>query len=162
MRAWKPGVIAPLMDAGMPFGEIMQLARWNGALLFEGKQHNLIVNSGLYLTVDHLIAVVTSGLTYHAIGTGTNTPAVTDTQLQTEVARAAYAIRSRGSNVGTFDAFFPVGVSTFNLKEAGVFGGAATGTANSGTLFSHYLQSYNNSVNLADLTFEYQLTVTAP
>ena len=127
--------------------------------VYESTVHNLIVTSGKVLVADLLIGDVTTGLTYHAIGTGTDSPAVGDTTLTSEQERKAFTTRTNSSNEITLSCFYTAAQSTYNIKECGIFGGAASAVADSGTLFSHYLQSYDNSGGTYDLTFDYVLTI---
>ncbi len=123
---------------------------------------NLRVTVGKQLLGDMLIdrSGYDTGLTYQAIGTGTTAVAITDTQLTTESARLAITSRTRAGTVITFSTFFTAAQSTYNIKEAGIFGhSTASGSANSGILFSHWLVSFDNSGGLFDITFDYILSV---
>jgi hypothetical protein len=164
LTAWEPGLLPVLMQGmkldlhdAIRFG----LKNYRDAILHENEVNNLIVSAGKYVVGDILIGAQTANtsLTYHAIGTGTNAPAVGDTQLQTEYIRSVFASRGRAGLVMYFDVFYTAAQANIYIKECGVFGGTATIIANSGTLFSHYLQAYDNATNQADLTFEYQLTL---
>jgi len=82
-------------------------------------------------------------------------PALGDTQLTTETARKAITSRTRSGNVVTFSTFFTAAESTYNIKEAGVFGhSTASAAANSGVLASHWLVSFDNSGGLYDITLD--------
>ncbi len=122
---------------------------------------NLIVDAGNELICQMLIDVATydTGLTYQAIGTDNTAPAVTDTVLGTEAARKAVTSKTRVDNEITIATFMTAGESTFAIEEAGIFGHDATGAADSGTLFSHWLVSFDNSGGLYDVTLSYILTV---
>lgn len=103
--------------------------------------HNLIVTVGLSQLASWNANnfAVSTGVNYGAIGTGTNTPALTDTQLETEVQRQAPSSYSAASNVAYFSMYYPMGTLTSQTYyEYGWFING-TGTANSGTLFSHFL-----------------------
>jgi hypothetical protein len=122
---------------------------------------NLVVSTGLALTAKLLAGTSIVGLTYHAIGTGATAPALTDTTLTTETARKTWTSIIQTGRVVTFSVFYLASEATADLKEAGVFGGAtASGTANSGEMFSHYLQAYDNTAGLFDLTYEYEVEVS--
>jgi hypothetical protein len=75
-------------------------------------------------------------ITYCALGTGTDAPAVGNTQLQTEIVRKLISVRSASGNVATFQTFFNTSEGNDTLKEAGLFGDNASGAADSGTLFA--------------------------
>lgn len=124
---------------------------------------NLIVTVGKQFVGDMLIDKDSdhdTGLTWCAIGTNNTTPAITDTQLGTEVNRKQITTRSRSGIDITLSTFFTAAESTYNIKEAGEFGHAsATSTPNSGKLLAHWLVSFDNSAGNYDLTFDYVLTI---
>lgn len=122
--------------------------------------HNLIVTLGKGLVGDAILPAGMIGLTYHAFGTGVTVPNVADTHITTEVRRKIWAAYSRTGAALDFSTYYLASEATYFIKECGVYGGpTATDTLNSGTLFSHFLLSYDNSGGLNDLTFEYQLTI---
>jgi len=97
-----------------------------------------------------------TGLTYLAIGTGTTTPAITDTTLTTETARKAVAAPVyRVTNRLEFRGYFPSADCNVFVKEVGLFGhSTASATLNTGELFNHALLSKDNSGGSpVDLTF---------
>lgn len=121
---------------------------------------NLIVNTGLYLVGDILRnSGVQTSLTYHSIGTDDTTPLVTDTLLNNEVSRKQFVVRTRSLSIVTFSVFYLASESTYVIEECGVWGGAASATLDSGILFAHYLQNFDNSLGSFDLTFDYELTI---
>lgn len=159
LRVWYPGLLGRLLRMGNSLPEAQCKAQQMGALIDQHLKRNLIVSAGKYLVGDLMTDTVSVGITYHAIGTGTTTPAGADTQLTTEVARKQFASRTRVANTVILSAFYTAAESTYNIKEAGSFGASAGATANSGTLFNHYLQSYDNSGGTYDLTFDIEITV---
>jgi hypothetical protein len=158
LRAWKPGILSHLlkrMPYRMAFGKMPR-----AALMKELSVENLIVTVGKEMVADWLRGADTPGsLTYHAIGTGSTSPSVSDEALAVEAARVAFASRTRTSNVITLSAFYPSGDCSCHIQEVGVFGGAASATPGSGTLMSRALLDYDNSGGTYDLTFDYNLTV---
>ena len=160
LRSYTAGVIPYLMGLGFTFCEARGKAAARGHLARINKVDNLIVTAGKQMAADMLIDVVTTGLTWHAIGTGATTPAAGDTTLTTESTRLAFASRTRAGAVISLSVFYLAAQCTYNIKEAGVFGDAASSTPGSGTLFSHYLQAYDNSGGSYDLTFDYDLTIS--
>ena len=156
IRAWERGVIPELFYQGYPLAEIRNIIM----PVYENTVHNLIVSVGKFMVGDWAIDVEATGLTYHAFGTGTTAPALNDTTLTTESERKLWTTRSRASNVITLSVFYAAAQCTYNIKECGIFGGASAGAgADSGVLFSHYLQAYDNSGGGNDLTFDYNLTI---
>jgi len=126
------------------------------------KSKNIICTVGKYLIGDMLIDKdgYDTGLTYCAIGTGTTTPTATDTQLTTEAARKAITSKSRSGKEITLSTFFTAAQSSYNIKEAGIFGHSTAGTgANSGIIFNHFLSAYDNSAGNYDLTFDVIITI---
>ena len=132
-------------------GEIIEKEGWN-----------LIVTVGKTLLAEILTDQpgYDTGFTYQAIGTSNTAVNVADTQLTTETARQIVTSRTFTTGQATFTTFFTAAQSTYNIKEGGMFGhSTASGTANSGVLFSHWLVSFDNSGGLYDLTFTYILTI---
>lgn len=74
--------------------------------------------------------------TYHAVGTGTTAPALGNTTLEAEIFRKLVSVRSSSGNVASFQTFFTTSEANGTLKELGLFGDSASGTADTGTLFA--------------------------
>lgn len=75
--------------------------------------------------------------TYHALGLDATAPALGDTQLGNELFRKLISVRDDVDNISRFQTFFTTDEGNGDLKEVGLFGDDADGTADSGTLFSH-------------------------
>ncbi len=86
-----------------------------------------------------------AGPQYFAVGTGSGTPAATDTQLFAEYYRAAYSTTAINGNQIDVSTLFQSNVANTTYTEAGLFGNGATATANSGALFAHALYAYTKS-----------------
>lgn len=155
LRAWRPGIVKPLLDSGLSLAQIESTMPM--LLVEKSVTHNLVVASGLALAAQLLVDAAPTGLTYHAIGTDTVPPAALDTRLGVEVAREALVQKDAITDTITLTAFYLSGTCAYNIKEAGIFGALATATLNSGTLFAHFLQTYNNASSPSDLSFEYVL-----
>lgn len=125
---------------------------------------NLRVTAGKVMLANALIewGGVNPRLTYCAIGTDDTAPVVGDTALGAEVARKTIASRlpEETGVEKTFSTFFSAGESTYNIKEAGIFGDDAGAGSGSGTLWSHWLVSFDNSAGNYDITLDYILTVS--
>ncbi len=135
--------------------------RFTGEVIVkEGK--NRIVTYGLYFISSALIdasAVFDTGLTYCAIGTNATAPVAGDAGLGTETARKAITSKTISGVEATFSTFFTAAESTYNIKEAGLFGGSGAGAGSgSGLLFSHWLVSFDNSLGVYDITISHVLT----
>ena len=159
VRAYTKGIIPYFEGFGYTLPECQLIAKEWGHLVHEDTVNNLVVTSGLGLVCDAL-ADITTGITHCALGTSTSTPAISDTTLTTEVARKAATTRTRSGAVLTTSTFFTAAESTFAIEEVGLFGSSdATTSADSGTMFTHYSQTYDNTAGSYDLTFDYVLTV---
>lgn len=99
---------------------------------------NVICNSGKESWAGRSAGADNLGkITYMALGTGTTAPDATDTALETEIYRKQNSISSYSANEATFKTFFSTEEANDTLKEIGLFGDDASGTADSGTLFAH-------------------------
>lgn len=162
LRAWKPGIIQPLLDAGFPLIKAQERALRLDALRHEDTVHNLVVTVGKRLVGDILIDVEAVGLTYHSVGTSNATPTVNDVGLNSEYFRKAITSRTRPGTATyfTLSTFYVANQVTINIQECGIFGGHyATSTLGTGTMFAHWLQAYDNTVVQNDLTFDYVVDV---
>ena len=132
-----------------------------GKLKFEDLVNNMFVTAGKNSIADALRGTSESNkgiITYCALGTGTNAPALVDTDLQTELVRKLVSVRSVSGNVATFQTFFTTSEGNGTLREAGLFGDDATATANSGTLFCR--ASINRTKTSSDtLTLSWAVTI---
>lgn len=160
IRAFKRGEIAYWIDKGLSLNEAVTKAVKRGSCVYENTVNNLVVTTGKQLMAELLTGDESGGLLYHEIGTGTTTPALTDTALTTPSARKAVTQAVRSGNDVNVSTFYLASESTIEIAEGGLFGGAAaTATPGSGMMFCHYLQTYDNSAGTYDLTFEYTLTI---
>lgn len=97
-------------------------------------------------------------ITYCAVGTSAVAPAPADTKLGAEIFRKLVSVRSVTANVANFQTYFTTSEANGSLREAGLFGDSATGTADSGTLFSHL--AINRTKTSSDtLTFSWDITI---
>jgi hypothetical protein len=157
MRLWRRGAIQKWLDCGIPLKIAEEIAIGCGECLGEFTAYNRVVTIGKSLIMKLLAGEVATGPNFHAIGTGVNAPSVIDIILTTEVARKGLSLVSRSGSMLVLSVFYLAAEATFNIKEAGIFANGATSTPGSGTLFSHYLQTYDNTAGLVDLTFDYSL-----
>jgi hypothetical protein len=164
MLAFPKGLLSELMSYGVSLQDAKTMLQHRA--VDERWAKNLVVDLGLGFICDHLIenesgtGLDPAGLTYHAIGTGVIAPAAGDAVLGFEVRRKIFTNRSRSSNVLELDVFYLANESTFFIKECGIFGGSfATAVHDTGTMFSHFLLSYDNTAGVNDLTFSYYCTI---
>lgn len=144
-------------------GELHVRVVRDGKVIQEVKKKNLVVDAGLTLLANRLSdASPDSGclINYIAVGTGTNAPDASDTQLQTENARKAVASRTNSAAVAAISTVFNAGeVPTSTLKEVGIFIDASA-TANSGTLFAR--QNIDVAVTALDSVFiDWRITLAS-
>lgn len=162
-RAWEPGVIPSLLKDGLSLHEAYKIAEMWGCMVGDpDRVGNLVVTNGLYLAGDALLDLQ-PGFVLHSIGTSSTTPAVGDTTLTTEVARKDFASKTRATTTVTCSAFYLATECNYYIREAGVWGGSTADedTLNSGELFSHYLQTHDNSGGSPnDLSWDYDLTLS--
>lgn len=101
---------------------------------------------------------------YVALGSNTTTPAAGDTQLGTEVTRKAASSTSFSGAVCSIATFFAAGEATGTHREFGLFGNGnastASGTANTGILFSHVAANVTVSAT-ETLTCTFQITFSS-
>ena len=157
--AFDRGVIPGLLEQGFSLTETIGIAKDAGHCRAVNEVNNLVVTIGKQLVGDFMIGASVIGLTWHALGTGTTAPGISDTTLTTESTRQAIEVKTRAGNTITLSTFYLASECTLLIKEGGIFGNAASATPGSGTLFSHFLQEYDNSAGLYDLTFEYNCEV---
>lgn len=124
--------------------------------------HNLYVTTGKNAVAARLAGktdIANRGeITYGAVGTSNAAPSAGQTTLVAETFRKILATRLSDGNVATLRAFFGTAEANGSLREFGLFGENASGTANSGTMFNRLLiNKEKTSVNT--LTIEVQITV---
>jgi hypothetical protein len=123
--------------------------------------HNLAVTSGKNLLRDFLNNDGVDGLTYFAVGTDNTAAASGDTALGTEVFRKLFTQTNKTSgslNIKTY-----VGSTEGNgntLTEAGLFGGAATGATDSGTLYARATFTGIAKTSAIGVTFDWDCGFT--
>ena len=123
--------------------------------------NNMVVTAGKNSMADALRGTETNNqgiITYCALGTGITAPALADVKLQTELFRKLISVRSVAANVATFQTFFTTSEAVGTLKEAGLFGDNASGTADSGTLFCRVAINRTKSAN-DTLTLYWSVTI---
>lgn len=89
---------------------------------------NLVVNVGLNFIANALVNSSTQPFAYMAVGSGSTTPAATDTTLTTETARALFTTSVVTANSLELTWILGAGVATGTIAEAGIFNAASAGT----------------------------------
>lgn len=128
-----------------------------GEILKEIHKDNLVVNVGKngFAKLLNGESGFTGAFNYLAVGTGANAPAVTDTTLQTELARTTIVggTNSRTNNEVSAEFYFGPTEANGAIKEVGVFVDG-TATVDSGTLFDRtLLDLVKLSTNSLTITF---------
>jgi len=134
-----------------------------GRMVLDETRHNLVTQTGLngWAKIVNQESGFSGVINYCALGTGANAPQLSDTTLQTEVARTTMEV---GSNVRTNNSvamsfYFGPTVANGNIKEIGAFVGG-TATTDSGTLFDRALFDIVKT-NLNSLFIYFTITFAA-
>jgi hypothetical protein len=99
---------------------------------------NMFVTAGKNSIADALRGTDNKGIvTYCAVGTDATAPALGNTQLGSELARKLISVKEVDGNTAVFSTYFTTSEAIGALKEAGLFGDAASATPDTGTLFCH-------------------------
>lgn len=128
------------------------------------KRHNLIPTAGRAAIANQLTSSSPSPdplrINNCAVGTGTNAPANSDTQLQTESYRNNVASETNSTNVAYVTGFFGATECNGTYREAGLFiAGSGTGNPNTGTLLSRVAINITKS-NTETLTLDWTITIS--
>jgi len=131
------GVLSAYLTPDMPMDELL---KWWRSLTKRERERYLVYRHENMILAAGKSAFIQSGinsttLKYFAIGTGTFSGAVsTDTALPTEQYRQATGTFTYLGNQVTVETVFDGTHGNYTYTCAGLFGGSASGTANSGTL----------------------------
>lgn len=97
-------------------------------------------------------------ITYGAVGTGESKPFASDTKLDEELFRKVISSAGSSSNVSVIQTFYSTAEANGTLTEFGLFGEAASGAADSGTMYNHAAITITKT-NSQTLTIEVQLEI---
>lgn len=118
-----------LNDTFKPTGELEIVVRGpDGNIKEIRKAKNLVVTAGKTYLASRAVGTSASIMSHMAIGTGTATPASSDTALGTEAGRVTLASGSNSANAITYTATFPAGTGTGAITEAAVLNASSSGT----------------------------------
>jgi hypothetical protein len=92
-----------------------------GRILQIVETRNLVVTAGKELVAQILNEEAVAVPNFCAVGSGTTTPAATDTALEAEIGRLEVTQRSRSGNVLTYSTFFSAADCNGDWNEAGLF-----------------------------------------
>ena len=92
------------------------------------KGDNLVVDAGLAQIVDLMIGTDTNSFTHCRVGSGTNTPAAGDTDMQTIIGSGVTVTnRYRSGSIAYYDTFFSTTANNGTWAETGI-ANASTGS----------------------------------
>lgn len=123
---------------------------------------NMVVGLGRQAILGLMAGTVTDGVSYIALGTSSTAPNDNDIKLGAEACRSQMIEKTVSGDQLIMSAFFNGGASGVAsvFQEAGIFGGNATGTADSGTLYCHTLISFDNQ-SAQNITATWTLTLAS-
>jgi len=141
---------------------VIERRRKDGSIIDKEEIKNLILTTGKSRVRDLLGegigATGITGFGYITIGTGTASPVVGDTSLETEVERASATVASVSTDQVTFEKTFSFGSGvSYNITEAGV-GDSATETGD--TLLDRFTFSIKAVDADTDLYVKITITVS--
>ena len=120
---------------------------------------NLVVNAGLAQIIALLQGTSTTAFPSCGVGSGTNVPAPTDTDLQTPITRISVTQLSQSANLGYWNTFFSGAVGNGTWNETGLF---STNTLASGIMLARLLFSSSFAKTSANTgTIAWQITGNA-
>jgi hypothetical protein len=145
-----------------PTFESVEYAIKNGEALISPWICNITPSVGKYAIIRRLVNAASlsneSIITYGAVGTGSSTPLITNTTLDTELFRKQLAQRTYSGATATFRMFMTTSEGNGTLAEYGLFGEAASGTADSGTMFQRLIIS-KTKTTAKTLTIESKIEI---
>lgn len=107
--------------SGYDYNRIQKLTPNEKESFLKDRGDNLVVDVGLAQIVDLMIATNTNSFAYCVVGSGTNTPAVGDTNMQTIIGSGvAVTNRYRSGAVAYFDTFFSTSANNGSWEETGI------------------------------------------
>ncbi len=126
------------------------------------KYHNLVTSAAKALIAEFLgsstPSVTSISPNFCAVGSGTNAPSLSDTTLQTEMARTVVASKSFSGAVAYLTGFFGATDVSGTIKEVGLLMNA-TASSPSGTLFNRVAINVTKSLT-ETLTIDFTITIS--
>lgn len=101
----------------------------DGKVKEERKETNLIVSAGLAFICSRMVDANDDVMSHMAVGSGTNSPAAGNTDLQSILGnREPLDSATHSANTVTYTSSFEAGEGTGAITEAGIFNASALGT----------------------------------
>jgi hypothetical protein len=127
--------------------------------------HNIIPTVGLTAIARRLGNIGSKSnegmITYGAVGSGSNTPASSDTTMENEIARKLIADSENTNNVILIETYFNSSEGNGDLTKFALFGEDASASADSGTMFEHVdFDSTITKTSNDDLTVQSYITIS--
>ena len=129
-------------------------------IIYQKRYTNLVCTVGKDTIVNRWCGTVTKTgtITYIALGTGTDVPAIGDTALQTEVYRKLLTTRTKNATTCETSTYIPTNEGNYTYKEVGLYGDDASGVADSGTLYTHAVVD-ETKTDGTSVTLDYNLII---
>lgn len=156
---WMETRIANLRDDGRNVEALAMLQRFNKRFMVSQQVvHNLVPTVGRTMLAARVAGTTTyTGVVNKvALGSGSTTPANSDTQLTTETYRNTILSATYASNIAYLTGFFTAAETSGTYAEVGLFVDG-TASADTGQLFSHALASITKSA-IQTLTIDWVVT----
>ena len=109
---------------------------------------NLVVTAGKGYVASRMKDASATAMSHMAMGSGTTTPAASDTALETELGRVALTSTTVSSAVVTYVATFAAGTGTGAVTEAGILNASSSGTLLCRTEFSVVNKGSSDSMTI--------------
>lgn len=156
---WMQTRIKNLRDSGRGEEALPLLRKFNERFLVQQFEvNNLVPTVGRAVLAARLAGTTTYTGTVNkvALGSGSTSPANSDTQLTTETYRNTILSATYASNIAYLTGFFTAAETNGTYAEVGLFIDG-TASANTGQLFSHALASITKS-SIQTLTIDWVVT----
>ncbi len=151
-----PNFLIPLEKVGL-----YKIVNTFSPVISKSKYSNLVCTAGKNTIVSRWVGDTTKTgiLTYLALGTGTGTPTSADVKLGTEVYRKLLTTRTKDGITAKTSTYIPTNEGNYTYKEVGLYGDDATGTPDSGTLYTHASVNEEKTEGVS-VTIDYNLKIT--
>lgn len=145
----------PTEKVGLQGRVTWELRDDRGNLKFRDVIRNLVVDDGLELIADLIIATGTAP-THMAIGSDGTAADPSDSALGSELARVAFTSATAVAEVVTWVGTYGAGVGTGTVQEAGIFNAGVAGTLLAHTIHGAFAKGAGDT-----LTITWELTLAA-
>jgi hypothetical protein len=109
---------------------------------------NLIVTTGKNHIADQMSDQGENAMSHMAVGTGTTSPVVGDTTLETELDRNALTSKTQTTNTVKYIGDWAAGDGTGTITEAGIFNAAAAGVMLARSTFTAFVKGAGDTLQI--------------